>query len=152
MCCPNHCIDTLPPPSSALKLSQHSLCHTPTFLPLSYLIFTTSLFRTPSSFPLLPVCISLSSRNSKMRVTKSIHDFLQLLNKNFIASAKSGVAAQLLRGGIPARSFSKFPIPCTKCNSFNVLTKIHCGAGLQNLDLIIWDAIVICPHYVIDAF
>lgn len=87
----------------------------------------------------------------KTFVTKAVQGILQLDNNNFISVATSAVAAQLLFRGCTAHSTSKIPIPSSGSDTCNVPAESKLATDLQNVDLVIWDEVMVCPRYCIDA-
>ena len=74
----------------------------------------------------------------------AIQDFLRARHKTVIAVATSAVAAVLLEGGSTARSVFNIPILVSSESTCNFSTNLDTGRTLQQIDIIIWDDIVMC--------
>ena len=80
-----------------------------------------------------------------------ICDFLRLRNKNVICVASSGVAAILLKGGRTAHSTFKIPIPCGPKNRCNLAGHTDLVKKMKEVDLIVWDEVLMCDRNCIEA-
>ncbi|CDF36554.1 unnamed protein product [Chondrus crispus] len=87
----------------------------------------------------------------KTFVLSAIQDFLRSRPKQVIAVATSAVAAVLLDGGRTAHSVFKIPIPVSAESTCNFSTNSDTGRTLQQVDLIIWDEIVMCYRNCIET-
>ncbi|CDF77418.1 ATP dependant DNA helicase [Chondrus crispus] len=87
----------------------------------------------------------------KTFVLSAIQDFLRTRRKQVIAVATSAVAAVLLDGGRTAHSVFKIPIPVSAESTCNFSTNSDTGRTLQQVDLIIWDEIVMCHQNCIET-
>ncbi len=87
----------------------------------------------------------------KIFVTRSIHDFLRLREKKVIAVATFGVAAVLLDEGRTANSTFKIPIPITAESTCSISASSQLAQDLLDSDFIIWDEIVMCHRYCVEA-
>ncbi|CDF37706.1 ATP dependant DNA helicase PIF1 [Chondrus crispus] len=87
----------------------------------------------------------------KTFVLSAIQDFLRSRPKQVIAVATSAVAAVLLDGGRTAHSVFKIPIPVSAKSTCNFSTNSDTGRTLQQVDLIIWDEIVMCYRNCIET-
>ncbi|CDF40018.1 unnamed protein product [Chondrus crispus] len=91
------------------------------------------------------------SGTGKTFVLSAIQDFLRSRPKQVIAVATSAVAAVLLDGGRTAHSVFKIPIPVSAESTYNFSTNSDTGRTLQQVDLIIWDEIVMCYRNCIET-
>ncbi|CDF36818.1 partial DNA helicase [Chondrus crispus] len=87
----------------------------------------------------------------KKFVLSAIQDFLRTRRKQFIAVATSAVAAVLLDGGRTAHSVFKVPIPVSAESTCSFSANSDTGRTLQQVDLIIWDEIVMCHRHCIET-
>ena len=87
----------------------------------------------------------------KTFVLSAIQDFLRARRKQVIAVATSAVAAVLLDGGRTAHSVFKIPIPVTAESTCSFSINSDTGHTLQQVDLIIWDEIVMCHRHCIET-
>ncbi|CDF35745.1 ATP dependant DNA Helicase Pif1 [Chondrus crispus] len=87
----------------------------------------------------------------KTFVLSAIQDFLRSRRKQVIAVATSAVAAVLLDGGRTAHSVFKIPIPVSAESTCNFSTNSDTSRTLQQVDLIIWDEIVMCRRNCIET-
>ncbi|CDF36294.1 unnamed protein product [Chondrus crispus] len=87
----------------------------------------------------------------KTFVLSAIQDFLRTRRKQVIAVATSAVAAALLDGGRTAHSVFKIPIPVSAESTCSFSTNSDTGRTLQQVDLIIWDEIVMCHRHCIET-
>ncbi|CDF39089.1 ATP dependant DNA helicase [Chondrus crispus] len=88
----------------------------------------------------------------KTIVLDAIQDFLRTRRKQFIAVATSAFAAVLLDGGRTAHSVFKIPIPVSAESTCSFSANSDTGRTLQQVDLIIWDEIVMCHRHCIETF
>ncbi|CDF33021.1 unnamed protein product [Chondrus crispus] len=77
--------------------------------------------------------------------------FLRTRRKQVIAVATSAVAAVLLDGGRTAHSVFKIPIPVSAESTCSFSANSDTGRTLQQVDLIIWDEIVMCHRHCIET-
>ncbi|CDF32173.1 unnamed protein product [Chondrus crispus] len=77
--------------------------------------------------------------------------FLRTRRKQVIAVATSAVAAVLLDGGRTAHSVFKIPIPVSAESTCSFYANSDTGRTLQQVDLIIWDEIVMCHRHCIET-
>lgn len=82
---------------------------------------------------------------------RTIHALLRLRERNVIAVATSAVAASLLDGGRTAHSVFKIPIPCYAESVCSISLDSALAARIREADLIIWDEIVMCVRYSVEA-
>ncbi|CDF37506.1 partial DNA helicase [Chondrus crispus] len=87
----------------------------------------------------------------KTFVLSAIQDFLRTRRKQVIAFATSAVAAVLLDGGRTAHSVFKVPIPVSAESTCSFSANSDTGRTLQQVDLIIWDEIVMCHRHCIET-
>ncbi|CDF35670.1 partial DNA helicase [Chondrus crispus] len=87
----------------------------------------------------------------KTFVLSAIQDFLRTRRKQVIAVATSAVAAVLLDGGGTAHSVFKVPIPVSAESTCSFSANSDTGRTLQQVDLIIWDEIVMCHRHCIET-
>ena len=87
----------------------------------------------------------------KTFVTRAIQAFLNLKGKKIKAVASSAVAAQLLDDGRTAHSTFKIPISIDPDSTCNITENSSIAAELREVHLIIWDEIVMCHRYCIEA-
>ncbi|CDF39890.1 ATP dependant DNA helicase [Chondrus crispus] len=87
----------------------------------------------------------------KTFVLSAIQDFLRSRPKQVIAVAISAVAAVLLDGGRTAHSVFKISIPVSAESTYSFSTNSDTGRTLQQVDLIIWDEIVMCYRNCIET-
>lgn len=106
----------------------------------------------PVLFHLIPFLLSLSyvllccSRTNVQKIVKkSNQGFLQLRNKNVIDIAASAVAAQLLRAWRTSHSTFNGLINSIEFDSFNVLAERQLATNVQNVDLFIWNEVLMFP-------
>ncbi|CDF77379.1 unnamed protein product [Chondrus crispus] len=78
-------------------------------------------------------------------------DFLRTRRKQVIAVATSAVAVVLLDGGRTAHSVFKVPIPVSAESTCSFSANSDTGRTLQQVDLIIWDEIVMCHRHCIET-
>ena len=71
--------------------------------------------------------------------------------KKVVAVATSAVAAQLIKGGRTAHSTFRIPVPCGPCQPCNVSVSSAEGRELRDIDLIIWDEIVMAHRHCIET-
>ncbi|CDF33193.1 ATP dependant DNA helicase [Chondrus crispus] len=102
----------------------------------------------PGWSSLLPRC---SWRNRQTFVLRAIQNFLRTRRKQVIAVATSAVAAVLLDGGRTAHSVFKIPIPVSAESTCSFSANSDTGRTLQQVDLIIWDEIVMCHRHCIET-
>ncbi|CDF37673.1 unnamed protein product [Chondrus crispus] len=77
--------------------------------------------------------------------------FLRTRRKQVIAVATSAVAAVLLDGGRTAHSVFKVSIPVSAESTCSFSANSDTGRTLQQVDLIIWDEIVMCHRHCIET-
>jgi len=87
----------------------------------------------------------------KTFVTRAIQGFLKIRGKQAIAVATSAVAAQLLDEGRTAHSTFKIPIPCLADSTCHISANSQLAAHMRAAHLIIWDEIVMCHRYCVEA-
>ena len=87
----------------------------------------------------------------KTFVTRAIHDFLRLREKKVVPVATSAVAAVLLDEGRTAHSTFKIPIPCTAESTCGISVRSQLAQEMRDIDLIIWDEVVMCHRYCVEA-
>ncbi|CDF41007.1 ATP dpendant DNA helicase [Chondrus crispus] len=87
----------------------------------------------------------------KTFVLSAIQDFLRTRRKQVIAVATSAVAAVLLDGGRTSHSVFKIPIPVSAESTCSFSANSDTGRTLQQVDLIIWDEIVMCHRHCIET-
>ncbi|CDF37017.1 ATP dependant DNA helicase [Chondrus crispus] len=87
----------------------------------------------------------------KTFVLSAIQDFLRTRRKQVIAVATSATAAVLLDGGRTAHSVFKIPIPVSAESTCSFSANSDTGRTLQQVDLIIWDEIVMCHRHCIET-
>ncbi len=87
----------------------------------------------------------------KTFVTRAIHDFLRLREKKAVAVATSAVAAVLLDEGRTEHSTFKIPIPITVESTCSISARSQLAQELQDTYFIIWDEIVMCHRYCVEA-
>ncbi|CDF38382.1 ATP dependant DNA Helicase PIF1 [Chondrus crispus] len=93
-----------------------------------------------------------SWRNRQTFVLSAIQDFLRSRRRQVIAVATSAVAAVLLDdGGRTAHSVFKILIPISAESTCSFSTNSDTGRTLQQVDLIIWDEIVMCHRHCIET-
>ncbi len=68
-----------------------------------------------------------------------------------IAVATSVVAASLLQNGRTAHSLFKIPIPCYSGSACNISMETKIADTIRYASLIIWDKLVMCGRYCIEA-
>ena len=90
-------------------------------------------------------------RAERNYLTSAIQDFLHARRKQVNAIATSTVAAELLDGGRTAHSVFKILIPVSAESTCNFSTNSDTGRKLQQVDLIIWDEIVMCHRHCIET-
>ncbi|CDF40383.1 ATP dependant DNA helcase [Chondrus crispus] len=95
--------------------------------------------------------LDASGGTGKTFVFSAIQDFLRTRRKQFIAVATSAVAAVLLDGGRTAHSVFKVPIPVSAESTCSFSANSDTGRTLQQVDLIIWDEIVMCHRHCIET-
>lgn len=91
------------------------------------------------------------SGTGKTFLLRTIQDFLRCRRKKVIPVATSAVAAVLLDAGRTAHSVLNIPIPVTAESTCNVSANSDDGRVLKEVDLIIWDKIVMCHRHCIEA-
>ena len=82
---------------------------------------------------------------------RAIQALLQLRNRTVLPVATSAVAASLLPGGRTAHSVFKIPIPCFVDSVCNISMDSQLAQEIRNASLIVWDEIVMCMRYCIEA-
>ncbi|CDF40520.1 ATP dependant DNA helicase [Chondrus crispus] len=87
----------------------------------------------------------------KTFLTNSIQNVLTIRAKTVLPVATSAVAAVLLYGGRTAHSVFKIPVPLLSDNTCNISPNSTLGEDMKDVDLIIWDEIVMCHRYCIEA-
>ena len=87
----------------------------------------------------------------KMILIKAIHKLLRSRERKVIAVSTSAVAASLLDRGRTAHSAFKIPIPYDSTSTCNITVESKLAQELRELDLIIWDEVVMCHRYCIEA-
>ena len=87
----------------------------------------------------------------KTFVVRAIHALLQARERNVLPVASSAVASSLLGGGRTAHSTFKIPIPCYADSVCNISADSSLAVKLRSVDLIIWDEVVMCHRFCIEA-
>ena len=87
----------------------------------------------------------------KTFLIETIHKLLRCRQRKVIAVATSAVAASLLYKGRTAHSTFKIPIPCDSLSTCNISLESKLAQELKEVDLIIWDEVVMCNRYCIEA-
>ncbi len=87
----------------------------------------------------------------KTFVMRTIQSFLKLRGQKVISTATSAVAASLLERGRTAHSAFKVPIPCDSDSVCSISMDSKLAAQIRKADLIIWDEIVMCARYCVEA-
>ena len=82
---------------------------------------------------------------------RTIQSLLQLRDRKVISVATSAVAASLLEKGRTAHSVFKIPIPCHAESTCSISLDSELAAQIREADLIIWDEIIMCARYCIEA-
>ena len=82
---------------------------------------------------------------------RAIQSLLKIREHRVIAVATSAVAASLLDGGRSAHSEFKIPIPCYLESVCNISMESKLANDIRRASLIIWDEIVMCLRYCIEA-
>ena len=82
---------------------------------------------------------------------RAIQALLQLRNRTVLPVATSAVAASLLPGGRTAHSVFKIPIPCFVDSVCNISMDSTLAQEIRDASLIVWDEIVMCMRYCIEA-
>lgn len=127
------------------------------FLPLAYQTVAWTLFlslesrysKTSTTSPFVARYIPQSHHSTEGKT--SLTRFMVLRNKNIIDVATSAAAAQLLFGRRDANFIFKVSISCNECRTCKVRAKSQSAIDLKNIYMIIWDVVVMCPCYCIDA-
>ena len=81
----------------------------------------------------------------------AIQSILKARKHSIIAVATSAVAASLLEDGRTAHSVFKIPIPIYADSVCNISMESKIANELRRASLIIWDEIVMCARYCIEA-
>ena len=82
---------------------------------------------------------------------RNIQLLLEWRGRKVIPVATSAVAASVLQRGRTARSVFKISIPCDSKSVCNISLKSELAASIRETDLIVWDEIVMCIRYCIEA-
>ena len=87
----------------------------------------------------------------KTFLIQTIQKLLIYRERKVIAVATSPVAASLLYKGRTAHSTFKIPIPCHSTTTCKISVGSELSQEMREADLIIWDEVVICNRYCIEA-
>ena len=82
---------------------------------------------------------------------RTIQSLLELRGRSVISTATSAVEASLLERDRTAHSAFKRPIPCDFESVCGISMDSKLAAQIRKADLIIWDEIVMCTRYCIEA-
>ena len=82
---------------------------------------------------------------------RAIQSILKVRKHSVIAVATSAVAASLLDGGRTAHSVFKIPIPCYAESVCSITMESTLANEIRHASLIVWDEIVMCSRYCIEA-
>ena len=95
--------------------------------------------------------LDASGGTGKTFLIQAIHKLLRCRERKVIAVATSAVAASLLYRGRTAHSVFKIPIPCDSTSTCNISVESKLAQEMREVDLIIWDEVVMCNRYCIEA-
>lgn len=141
----------LPSKYATIFQSQLSIyCTSASFVP-SDPIPSPSARHCPSVFLSRLFLLAAPSGTGRRFVTGAIPDSAQLQNMKFIVFATLIVVAQVLFGGRAAHSICKIPVLCSEADTCHILIDLQLATDLQILNIVIWDEVLMCPRYFIDA-
>ena len=89
--------------------------------------------------------------NGKTFVIRAIQLLLKVRNNRVIAVATSAVASSLLEEAETAHSVFKIPISCYADSVCNISMESNTANKLHEASLIIWNEVVVCVCYCIEA-
>ena len=89
--------------------------------------------------------------NRKKLTIRAVQSSLKIRRHTVIAGAKSTVAASLPNGGRTVHSDFKIPIPCYVESVCDISMDSKIANDIRRASLIIWDEIVVCLQYSVEA-
>ena len=121
-------------------------------------VFTAENLNTPVQCPFnhksacFRACISdPPGGTGKTFSIRAVHSSLKIRKHTVIAVGKSAVAASLPDGGRTVHSDFKIPIPCYVEIVCDISMDSKIANDIRRASLIIWDEIVVCLRYYIEA-